>query len=352
MNKQLNKMNKISSTFLILMFFFSFVSCKQSPPDQDEETSLPVRTVIVQEQPVIFPVHTSGKLASKTESKLSFKTGGIIQKIYVDEGQSVEKGQLLAALNLSEVKSKARQAELALQKAQRDFTRAGNLYRDSVATLEQFQDVRTALEVARTNADIAKFNLEYSEIRSPSQGKILKRVAEENEIVGAGYPVFLFASTESAWVVRVNLTDKDIVNVQLGDSASVSFDAYPGRTFACHVSETGNAADPYTGTYEVELHVDELPESLVSGFITRVDIYPAKNMKKMIIIPVEALIDGQGMAGNCYVIRDGKPVKQTIEIYTFTDNGIIVSSGLVDGDEVIVEGGEYIRDDITIERDI
>jgi multidrug efflux system membrane fusion protein len=345
-------MNKTNSILLILLFFFFFASCKQSPPAQEEETSLPVRTVVVQEKPVIFPVHTSGKLAAKTESRLSFKTGGIIRKIYVDEGQSVEEDQLLAALNLSEIKSRTRQAELALQKAQRDFTRAGNLYRDSVATLEQFQDARTALEVARTNASIAKFNLEYSEIRAPSQGKILKRVAEENEIVGAGHPVFLFASTESAWVVRVNLTDKDIVNVQLGDSASVAFDAYPGKKFASRVSETGNAADPYTGTYEVELHMDELPETLVSGFITRVDIYPAGNMKKMIIIPVEALIDGQGMTGTCYVIRDGKPVKQTIAIHTLTDTGIVVSSGLEDGDEVIIEGGEYVREDITIKREI
>ena len=335
---------------MILLFFLFFTSCRQSPPAQDQETSLPVRTVIVHEQQVIFPVHTSGQLAAKTESKLSFKTGGIIQKIYVDEGQSVEEDQILAALNLSEIKSKVRQAELALQKAQRDFTRARNLYHDSVATLEQFQDARTALEIARTNANIAKFNLEYSEIRAPSQGKILKKVAEENEIVGAGHPVFLFASTRNAWVVRVNLTDKDIVNVQLGDSASVSFDAYPGRTFKSHVSETGNAADPYTGTYEVELHMDELPETLVSGFITRVDIFPAKNMKKMIIIPVEALIDGQGISGTCYVIRDGKPVKQTITIHTLTDTGIVVSSGLDDGDEVIIEGGEYVREGINVEK--
>jgi len=309
---------------------------------------LSVRTIIVQKQQVIFPIHTSGKLASKTESKLSFKTSGIIQKILVDEGQSVEKGQLLAALNLSEIKSKDRQAELALQKAQRDYNRAKNLYHDSVATLEQFQDARTALEVAKANANIAKFNLEYSEIRAPSQGKILKRVAEANEIVGAGYLVFLFASTESAWVVRVNLTDKDIISVRLGDSASVSFDAYPERTFTCHVSETGNAADPYTGTYEVELYMDEQPESLVSGFITRVDIYPAKNVKNLIILPVEALIDAKGMTGSCYVIRNEKPVRQTIEIYALMDTGVVVSSGLEDGDEVIVEGGEYIRDNINI----
>lgn len=343
-------MNKFTLPLMIMPVFLFLLSCKKSPPQQEERTSLPVRTVIVKEQIVTFPIHSSGKLASKTESKLSFKTGGIIQRIYMDEGQTVEEDQLLAALNLSEIRSKARQAELALQKAQRDYNRARNLYNDSVATLEQFQDARTALEVARTNANIAKFNLEYSEIRAPSKGKILKRVAEENEIVGAGQPVFLFASTESAWVVRVNLTDRDIISVQLDDSASVSFDAYPGQTFACHVSETGNAADPYTGTYEVELHMDELSESMVSGFITRVDIFPVKSVKKMIVIPVEALIEGKGMSGSCYVIRDGNAVREAIGIHTITDTGIVVSSGLEDGDEIIIEGGEYIREGIDVEK--
>ena len=335
---------------MILTTFLLIMACKKTPPQREESTRLPVRTISVKEKVVSFPVHTSGKLASKTESKLSFKTGGIIQRIHVDEGQTVEEGQLLAALNLSEIRSKARQAELALQKARRDYTRARNLYNDSVATLEQYQDALTALEVARTNADIAKFNLAYSEIRAPSAGKILKRVAEANEIVGPGQPVFLFASTESAWVVRVNLTDKDIISVQLDDSASVSFDAYPGKTFACHVSETGKSADPYTGTYEVELRMDELPESLVSGFMTRVDIFPVKSVKKMIIIPVEALIEGTGMRGSCYVIRDGKAVRKDIGIHALTDTGIVVSSGLDDGDEIIIEGGVYIREDIDIEK--
>ncbi|KPK85346.1 MAG: hypothetical protein AMS27_07540 [Bacteroides sp. SM23_62_1] len=343
-------MNRLNLSFFVLTVLLLLPSCKKSPPQQDERTSIPVRTAIVREQTVFFPVHTSGRLASKTESRLSFKTGGIIQKIHVDEGQAVEEGTLLASLNLSEIRSKARQAELALQKAERDYTRAKNLYNDSVATLEQYQDARTALEVVRANVEIAQFNLAYSEIRAPSNGKILKRVAEVNEIVGPGQPVFLFGSTESAWVVRVNLTDKDIVNVQLDDSASVSFDAYPGETFACHVSERGNVADPYTGTYEVELHMYELPESPVSGFITRVDIFPEKNVKKMIIIPVEALIDGKGMSGSCYIVRDGSPVKQTIGIHSLTDTGIVVSSGLEDGDEVIIEGGEYIRDDTRIEK--
>jgi RND family efflux transporter MFP subunit len=299
---------------------------------------------------LIFPVRTSGRLAAKTESKLSFKTGGIIKRIYADEGQSVRGGQLLAELNLSEIEPKSRQADLAFQKARRDYERAKNLYRDSVATLEQFQDAKTALEYAQSNAEIAKFNLEYSDIRAPGNGRILKRVSEPNEIVAPGQPIFLFASSESSWVVRSNVTDKDIVNIRLNDSATIEFDAYPGKTFYGRITETGNMADPYTGTYEVELTMKEQPESLVSGFIVKVAIYPSRTSGKMILIPAEAVQAGNGTNGDVWVIRDGKPVKQAIGIYTITDQGIIVASGLAEGDEIITDGGEYIREGVEIKK--
>jgi multidrug efflux system membrane fusion protein len=343
-------MNKVHLFLLVFCVTITVAACRKSIPKVEEKTAVPVRTEVVKEQLLSFPVRTSGRLTAKTESKLSFKTGGIIKKIYVDEGQSVTEGKLLAILNLSEIQPKARQAELALQKAQRDYDRAKNLYRDSVATLEQYQDAKTALELARANAEIARFNLEYSEIRAPLNGKILKRVAESNEIVGPGQPIFLFASTESAWIVRVNLTDKDIVNIRLNDSATINFDAYPGKTFYGRTSETGNSADPYTGTYEVEIMMKEQPESLVSGFIVKVNIYPSRTTRRMILIPAGAMQEGAGLSGNIWVIRDEKPVKQSVEIYTITDQGIIVSSGLIEGDEVIVDGGEYIREGVNIER--
>jgi multidrug efflux system membrane fusion protein len=343
-------MNRIKLFLMMIFIIISNCTCKRSAPKIEEKSAIPVRTEIVKEQLLSFPVRTSGRLTAKTESKLSFKTGGIIKKIYTDEGQSVKEGQLLAELNLSEIKPKAVQAELALQKAERDYERAKNLYRDSVATLEQFQDAKTAMEYAQSNAEVAKFNLEYSEIRAPGNGKILKRVSEANEIVGPGQPIFLFASTESSWVVRSNVTDKDIVHINLNDSATIEFDAYPGKTFTGRITETGNMADPYTGTYEVEITMKEQPESLVSGFIVKVTIYPARTSRRMILIPAEALQEGNGISGNVWLIKDGKPVRQVIEINSITDSGIIVASGLAEGDEIITEGGEYVREGSDIER--
>jgi RND family efflux transporter MFP subunit len=317
-------------------------ACADNGPKETVQATVSVRTIRIKDTAIVFPIRAAGKLASKSESKLSFKTGGIIQTIMIDEGQSVRKDQLLAQLNLEEIKSRVDQAELALKKAERDYERAGNLYRDSVATLEQFQNAETALEVARSNASIANFNLQYSTIRAPANGKILKRIAEANEIIAPGNPVFLFASTGSDWVVRANLTDRDIVRVNMRDSAHVRFDAYPGEIFSGVISEIGTAADPYTGTYEIEVRMRERPANLVSGFVAKVEIYPATR-DRQIVIPVEALIDGAGLTGYVMVMLDGQPDRRKISIKAITDQGIVVREGLLPGEELIIEGAQYIK---------
>jgi len=334
--------NKVIPLLYYLTGLIILSACADAGPKETDQATVSVKTIRIKDTAIVFPIRTAGKLASKSESKLSFKTGGIIQTIMIDEGQSVRKDQLLAQLNLEEIKSRVDQAELALKKAERDHERAGNLYRDSVATLEQFQNAGTALEVARSNASIANFNLKYSTIRAPANGKILKRIAESNEIIAPGHPVFLFASTGSNWVVRTNLTDRDIVRVSMRDSAHVRFDAYPGEIFSGVISEIGTAADPYTGTYEIEVRMKERPATLVSGFVAKVEIYPATR-DRQIVIPVEALIDGTGLTGYVMVLRDRQPDRRKISIRAITDQGIVVREGLLPGEELIIEGAQYIK---------
>jgi RND family efflux transporter MFP subunit len=317
--------------------------CKTVQKEDSEKPSVGVRLLRVSNSNYQSSVRSTGTLSSKTESKLSFKTGGIIDRILADEGQSVKKGQLLAELNLEEIQSQVHQADLVMKKADRDFRRAENLYRDSVATLEQFQNASTALDVARANNKIARFNLKYSAIHASSDGKILKRNAEVDEIIAAGHPVFLFASIQNDWVVRANLTDRDVIHVHMLDSARISFDAYNEEVFMGLISEIGTAADPYTGTYEVEIQLLRKPEKLVSGFIARINIYPSVK-KEVIIIPYEAMLDGVGLTGYVYVFKDESLHRRKIHIDSFTDQGILVGSGLIEGEEIVIEGTQYLRE--------
>jgi multidrug efflux system membrane fusion protein len=334
---------------LLLLIIVSCVNNTKKEAISSEKT-VKVKAVEITEKDIVFPVHSSGKLSAKTEQRLSFKTGGIINKIYVDEGQSVKKGHLLAELNLSEIKARVNLAEQGLGKAERDFKRARNLFEDSVATLEQLQNAETALEVAGSNLEIAKFNLKYSTITAPSDGRILKRLMEENEMTASGNPVFLFGSTNDKWVVRVSITDKDIINIANGDSALISFDVYQNTNFTAVVSEIGKAADPYTGTYEVELTViPERNKKLISGFIAKVDIYPASLRQKYLSVPIDALTDFNEISGYVYVIEDSIAVRKKIEFVKILDSEVLISSGLQPGSRIITDGINYLSDSTKIE---
>ena len=135
--------------------------------DNIQETTdvVKIATSQVKEFEYNHQVITSGKVTSSEESKLSFKTGGVINAILVKEGDMVKKDQVLATLDMAEINANVKQARLGYEKAKRDYERVKNLYQDSVATLEQFQDVTTGLEFAKSNMEIAEFNLKYSSVR-------------------------------------------------------------------------------------------------------------------------------------------------------------------------------------------
>ena len=119
-----------------------------------------------------LPISAVGTLEPATSSRLSFKVGGPIARLYADEGDRVRSGQLLAELASDEIDAAVRQAEAALEKARRDAERMERLYRDSVVTLAQFQDAQTGFDVAESAHTSATFNQRYARITAPAGGRV------------------------------------------------------------------------------------------------------------------------------------------------------------------------------------
>ncbi len=341
-------MKHIKSIVFTMLSIYLF-ACSQKEEDTAKDQRIKVETATVQEEEITFPIHAVGKVYAKEEVKLSFKTGGFIKNILVNEGQNVKKGQVLAVLNLSEIEARRSQARLGFEKAQRDFDRANNLYRDSVVTLEQLQNVGTQLKLAKNDMDIAEFNYTHSRITAPSDGRVLKQLSEENELIGSGYPVFLFASMAEDWVVRTNLAESDIFRIGLNNKAELWLDAYPGRSIHGYVSEIGSSADPYTGTYEAEITITENKLKMASGLFARFDILPdAKN--KFDVIPLDALVEANEHEGFVYVVNDSDSVSRTkVDIREIRNEAIYVMSDLRQGDKVVTTGSAYINNRSTIE---
>jgi RND family efflux transporter MFP subunit len=288
-----------------------------------------------------IPVRATGLLSTSTEMKLSFKTGGIISRLHVREGESVRKGEVLARLDLSEIQAQVNQARIGLEKAERDLTRAGNLYRDSVATLEQYQNAESAFGLAKSRKNVADFNLRYSQIKAPSEGQVQKLLVEANEVIAPGYPAIIFASTENDWVVRASLTDKDIVKLALGDTCRVFMDAFPGVVFTGEIIELGSVADPVTGTYEAELLLLQTRSEFRTGFISRVEVYPAK-LSRSVVVPIEALLDANDNSAYLFTLEKGVVARKRVRIGAILDGQVVVLDGITEGELVVTDGAKYL----------
>jgi multidrug efflux system membrane fusion protein len=333
---------------LFLLIIIISAGCKHRENKTTSAEITNVRITGVTRGEISIPVHSIGTLVSSEEMKLSFKTGGIIATINVKEGARVKKGDLLASLNLSEIKANADQAKNGYEKALRDYNRAENLYRDSVATLEQKQNAATALNVAEAAVEIAQFNLAHSRIVAPENGIILKQFVKQNELVSSGYPVFLFGSSGKYWKVKSGLSDKDVVKVNPGDSAIISFDAYPGVKFPAVVDQVGEMSNPYTGTFETELLLKGSDYRLASGFVAGVDIFPASK-KSFSMVPVGSIVEADGQKGYLFLVTAAMTVQKIqVDIEALVGTMAAVRGIPEETSKVVSEGAAYLKDGMRV----
>src|SRR5690606_15125634 len=229
-------------------------SAEESAP----EPPTPVRVAEAVQGPAAPAIRTNGVLANKDEFRLSFKVGGVIQRIAVNEGDRVRKGQKLAEIEQTEIDAQVEQARQAYEKAKRDYERGERLYADQVISLEQLQDLKTQTAVAEAALKAAEFNRNYAAIIAPHDGTVLRRLAEERELVAAGAPILVLGAQAQGFVVRAGLADREIVQVKAGDVAKVRLDALPGQVLTGTLTEVASAADPASGLFNVEVTLEDV----------------------------------------------------------------------------------------------
>jgi membrane fusion protein, multidrug efflux system len=309
----------------------------------------PVRVQSAGHGPAVPPIDTNGIVVTKHEMRLSFKMGGVVRRIPVQEGDVVKKGQRLAEIELTEVGAQVEQARQMAEKAQRDLARGENLYADQVISLEQLQDLRTQAAMADAQFKSAQFNLGYSVITAPRDGVVLRKLVEERELVPPGTPVLLFGESARGFVVRAALADREIVHVKLGDKGEIRMDAFPGQAMTGTIVEVASAADERTGMFPVEVQFDSPPPRLVSGLVARLRLAPTSEAPPLTYVPMAALVEGNGDDASVFVVDNGKAVRRDVRVAFITADSIALESGLRAGEEVITDGALFLENGESVE---
>lgn len=343
----MNIRNRTMIRAAVLPLLATLAACGRAAKAEEAQTPdvVAVRTAPVAREWVTRAVEATGTLHSKDEIELSFKMPGVVARVLVAEGQQVRRGQALATLDLREIDAQVMAAQSAVTKAERDLARAEALYADSVATLAQVQDARTGAEVARSGLQAAAFNRRYATIVAPADGVVLRKLAQDGELVNPGTPVLVLGSSERGQVLRVGVADRDAVRLKVGDAATVRFDAFPGEEFAGTVREVAPAADPRTGTYQVEVSVAPGGRPLASGLVGRVEIRPAAGTE-MALVPIQAILEADGTNATVYTLSaDNRRARRLPVTVGFIQGERVAVSGGLDGvGAVVTDGAAYLGD--------
>jgi membrane fusion protein, multidrug efflux system len=337
-----------SSPFLsaLMLSTLALVACARGGADQSSTADAPalVRAAPVTDTVIARPIVATGTVAPKDEVALGFKIGGVIDRILVDAGDRVRAGQMLASLDLREIDAGLAKARSSAAKAERDLARARRLYRDSVVTLAQLQDAETGYEVARADLQAAAVNRHYSVIVAPAAGTVLRRMAEAGENVSAGSAVLVLGSRGAGTVLKAGLADRDVVTIHKGDLAIARFEALQNRGSAGRVSRIGAAADPATGTYEVEIALASGNE-LASGMVGQVEIRPSVGSAAR-LVPVEAVLEADAGDATVYALsRDGAHAERRRVSVAFIDGSrVAIAKGLEGVSRVLTDGAAYLDD--------
>jgi multidrug efflux system membrane fusion protein len=329
-------------------------ACGQKTPSGTPAAAraAPVRAAAVESVTVGNAVRAVGLLAPQDEYRLSFKVGGVVDRILVDAGDKVRQGQLLAVIKRAEVDAALAQANEAVEKARRDLERARRLRADEVATEEQVQDLTTAYRVARADLEAARFNARFARIEAPTDGVVLQRLAEANELVQMGQPVLVVGGTDAGWIVRTSLADRDAVRVKVGDTAAIEFDAFPERRFEGAVTRVGSSADPQTGTFEAEVEVVPDGERFARGLVAKVSlaISDPGGESPRTVVPVAAIVEANGSEATVFVLDPDAGVarRRQITVGPIIGDRVVVAAGLAPGQQVVTDGAAWLRDGMPV----
>jgi multidrug efflux system membrane fusion protein len=305
----------------------------------------PVRVAVAIDGPAAPSIRTNGRLANKDEMRLAFKVGGVIRQLAVAEGEAVRKGQKLAEIEQTEVNAQVEQAAQACEKARRDVARGERLYADKVISLEQLQDLRTQAAMAEAALNSAEFNWNYAAIVAPRDGTVLRRLAEERELVAAGTPVLVLGAQDQGFVVRTGLADREIVQVRLGDAAHVRLDALPDVTLRGKVTEVASAADSASGMFGIEVTLDPTDLPLKSGLVAKLTVVPSSaSAGSRVYVPIGAIVEGDGRTARLFVLDKDRARRRDVEVAFIEGDSVALVSGVDAGEQVITDGALYLED--------
>jgi len=289
-------------------------------------------------------------IESERKAGVVAKVQGEIRQILVDEGQRVREGHLLVRLDGDQLRLEVALAEATMRKLERDYARNTELQAKGLISAVSIDNLKYELEAAKASWELARLHLSYTDIRSPIGGTLTmraERVKIGNTVMPAGGVIaasdsalFVIEDLDSL-ILKINVPERELAKLSVGQVAELSFDAVPGRMFTGKIDLISPYVDPTTATFGVRVRVTDTGNLLRPGMFARVAIVYERKADAL-QIPRTALLDDDGPP-KVFIVQDGKAAERPVQLGLSNGAWIEVTSGLKDGDQVVVVGQAAVK---------
>lgn len=306
---------------------------------------IPVRTLKLQPQDFNHFFEAAGELESINEAYISPEVSGQIEKIVVQEGDKVKKGQLLVKLNTSLIEKNIDEVKTQLSFAKTMFEKQSELWEKKIGSERQYLEAKNNYESLENKLKTLRTQYDMSVITAPFAGEVEDILLKKGELAGPGVRLMQLVALDKL-VLKAKLSESYISSIKEGDEVVVSFPSYSNLAINAVVSRVGNVIDKSNRTFMVEVELNNSDNRLKPNMLANITIndYSSKNS---IIVP-SVLIKHDLSGKYLFVIqkKDNNMIasKKYITPGKSYESKTEILSGLKEGEVIITDGYNNVSD--------
>ncbi len=287
------KTNKTGLAVLIILAFFIIYGCKgqgsaNNKSEKEEDPPIPVEVTEVIKGSVSANYSGTATLEAEGEALVVAKVSGVVEKIFVEEGDSVKTGQVLVKLGDEEFIHRLAQVESRLEELDNEFQRNKELFKNKLISAEAYDRTKYEYQTQKSTYDLAKLSLNYTEVKAPISGIVSERFIKVGNMITVNQETFRVTDFDPLLAV-LHVPEKELSKLQAGFPAELMADAIPGEIFSAGILRISPVVSAETGTFKVTVAVTDKTRKLKPGMFTRVNIVYDMH-ENTLLLPKDAIL--------------------------------------------------------------
>lgn len=317
--------------------------------DKNEGVAVTIREM--KPEPFNHYIEVTGTAEAISSAFISPEINGQVKEIYVIEGQSVSKGDLLIRINSSITETTINEVKTSLDLAKVVFEKQEQLWEKNIGSEIDYLQAKNNVETLESRLETLYAQLDMAEIKSPINGIVDDVLVKKGELAIPGMEIIRLVNLDEIYI-NADISEAYITNVKVGENVMLEFPSFPDYSMEVPVYRTGNIIKEANRTFKMQLKIRNKDGMIKPNILAKIKINDY-SLEEALLVP--SIIIKQDMQGS-YVYTVDPEAHTAKKVYVETGRSYldvtVLSSGIEAGDQVIVEGYNQVSTGSKVKFDI